>query len=96
MSRTALVFRLTQSFANRNILDDYSGLCAKRPESGNCEKTPIERINTVGPSCAGNLNIEFRGVHSPGGRMSRREVREKPAADHVPAPLAPCSLRGVS
>lgn len=61
--RDVIVIRLKQDVAgDRNVFEDYAGPCGKRPESGNCdEPEPVEFINTVGPDCCGNIDIEFRG-----------------------------------
>ncbi len=59
--RDVIVVRL-KSFSNdRNVLDAYKGPCGNRPETGNCDKPGIEFINTVGPDCNGNIQIQFPG-----------------------------------
>jgi len=56
--RTAIVFSLKDN-VNQTVLSDYIGPCDKRPESKNCDKVGLEFLNTVGPDCNGNINIEF-------------------------------------
>lgn len=57
----AIVIRLADSL-NRNVLALYAGPCGGRPESYTCPRPPLERINAVGPDCAGDLTLDFRGV----------------------------------
>lgn len=61
-TKNALVIRLVQAIANRNVLQVYTGPCDKRPESHNCASEGVETINGVGPDCDGNLNIQIVGV----------------------------------
>lgn len=56
--KTAIVFRLKEQ-NNKNILKEYVGPCSGRPESGTCGKPAVEFINTTGPDCFGNININF-------------------------------------
>lgn len=54
----AIVFSTDAPTAQYNPLTAFLGPCTERPESGNCPKTPIERINGVEPDCeTGNINI---------------------------------------
>jgi len=62
LEREALVIRLVQQIANRNVLEVYRGECDNRPESRTCNKEGIETINDVLPDCDGNINIVFEGV----------------------------------
>lgn len=62
VERDALVIRLTGPVLNRNPLETYVGPCDHRPESKTCLKPGVEFINTVGPDCAGNINIDFGTV----------------------------------
>jgi len=62
--RDALVIRLVAATANDNPLSRYIGPCGTRPESENCNKVAVQGINTVGPDCDGNIDLEFRGVRS--------------------------------
>jgi hypothetical protein len=57
--RDCLVVRLADDL-NRNVLQLYAGPCAGRPETRTCARPGLELINTVGPDCDGNVNIEFR------------------------------------
>jgi hypothetical protein len=61
-AHAAMVFRLTQSIATRNVLEVYRGPCDNRPESRTCDKEGIEFINGVGPDCDGNIDIIFVGL----------------------------------
>jgi hypothetical protein len=54
--RKMLVLSLLQT---ENVLSQFAGLCGKRPETGNCLKTPITSIAGVGPDCTGNVQISF-------------------------------------
>lgn len=54
--RTMLVLGLAQT---EDILSGFAGLCGKRPESGNCMKSPITTIAGITPDCNGNINISF-------------------------------------
>ena len=54
--RKMLVIGLTQT---EEVLSAFSGLCGKRPESGNCLKGPITSISGTKPDCTGNINIQF-------------------------------------
>lgn len=60
IDRDALVIRLTAPTRNDNVLLEYSGPCAARPESRNCRKEGVETINGIGPDCDGNIEIDFR------------------------------------
>ncbi len=60
-TRKVILFRLKTTDAARNVLDLYRGPCGARPESGNCERPGVEFLNTVGPDCNGNVEIDFRG-----------------------------------
>lgn len=62
LEREALVIRLVQLNASRNVLQVYRGECDNRPESRTCNKEGIESINDVSPDCDGNLNILFVGM----------------------------------
>jgi hypothetical protein len=61
----AIVFRLDKSEISSayNPLSLFLGPCGKRPESGTCDKTPIESINGITPDCNGNINIAFDGFN---------------------------------
>jgi hypothetical protein len=59
--RDCLIVRLADDL-NRNVLQTYAGPCAGRPEGHTCARPGLELLNTVGPDCAGNLEIEFRGI----------------------------------
>lgn len=61
----AIVFRLDSALITRdyNPLKLFLGSCAQRPESGTCDKTPIETINGVAPDCDGNIDIVFDGFN---------------------------------
>jgi hypothetical protein len=54
--RDMLVIGLQQT---ENTLAEFSGRCGKRPETGNCLKTPITSISGITPDCAGNIQLEF-------------------------------------
>jgi hypothetical protein len=43
------------------VLSTFAGVCGHRPIAGNCNKTPIETIEGVGPNVDGNIDIEFLG-----------------------------------
>lgn len=52
---------LTAGFT-RNLLEEYSGPCGRRPESRNCgTPEPIEYVNNVAPDCCGLLTLEIHG-----------------------------------
>lgn len=51
-----------QITADYNPLKQFLGPCGQRPESGTCDKTPIESINGILPDCNGNIDIEFGGL----------------------------------
>lgn len=66
-TRQAIVFKLqstTPVGEGRNVFELYRGPCADRPESGNCEGDPIERINAVQPDCCGRISLNFVGCAS--------------------------------
>jgi len=60
----AFIFRLNQSATTLvyNPLSYFLGPCSQRPESGTCQKEPIETINGVAPDCDGNIVIEFENL----------------------------------
>ena len=60
VTRDAIVISAIDTPEN-NLLESLVGPCGKRPESGTCEATPIEFINTVDPDCDGNIDIRFIG-----------------------------------
>jgi len=53
-----------------SVLEEFSGPCAGRPESGTCESPPHEFINTVGPDCDGVIKLKFLGCASPAAILS--------------------------
>lgn len=55
----AMIVRLVQSPIGDNVLEKYIGPCDARPESRNCEKTPVETINGAIADCVGNIDILF-------------------------------------
>jgi hypothetical protein len=57
--RDAVVFRLVQSPAGQNVFDAYRGPCGGRPESGTCDRPPIEAINTISPDCSRTIRLNF-------------------------------------
>ena len=59
--RRCVVVRLKQ-VPERNVFQYYIGPCGGRPESQNCDGTPVESINDVKPDCDGNIQISFFGV----------------------------------
>jgi hypothetical protein len=63
-NRDAIVLRLAQQVANRNVLQVYLGPCDQRPESKNCDKEGVETINGLGADCNGNFKIHFLGMKS--------------------------------
>ena len=65
-TRDALIFRLIANTDTRNLLQEYSGPCAGRPESETCLKPGIENINTVKPDCDGNINLVYTECINPG------------------------------
>lgn len=65
-TRDAFIFRLIANTNTRNLLQEYSGPCAGRPESETCLKPGIERVNTVLPDCDGNINIVYNDCINPG------------------------------
>ncbi len=63
----AIVFRLKNkatSGEGRNVFEVYSGPCAARPETGNCDGDPIEQLNAAVPDCCGRLTLNFTGCAS--------------------------------
>jgi len=54
--RKMLVLGLEQT---QSTLEDFAGLCGKRPETNNCIKQPITSISGVAPDCNGNITITF-------------------------------------
>ena len=65
-TRDAIIFSLISNTDTRNLLQEYSGPCAGRPESETCLKPGIERVNTVVPDCDGNINIVYNDCINPG------------------------------
>lgn len=58
----AIVFSGAAPTADFNPYSYFLGPCSDRPESGTCDKTPIETINGVAPDCAtGNINVVVGG-----------------------------------
>jgi hypothetical protein len=58
----AIVFSTEAPTAQFNPQTFFLAPCSQRPESGTCNKTPLERLNGVEPDCeTGNINIVFRG-----------------------------------
>jgi hypothetical protein len=57
-----------------NVFERFIGPCAKRPESGTCERTPIEYVNAVGPDCNGVLTLEFVGCALPSRMLTPRAI----------------------
>lgn len=58
----AIVFSTEAPSAQFNPQTFFLAPCSQRPESGTCDKTPLERINGVEPDCeTGNINIVFGG-----------------------------------
>ena len=58
----AIVFSTDAPTAQFNPQTFFLAPCSQRPESGNCNKPPLERINGVEPNCeTGNINIVFGG-----------------------------------
>ncbi len=100
-SHAALVFRLTQSIATRNVLEVYRGPCDNRPESGTCDKEGIEFINGVGPDCSGNLDIVFVGLTpapyttcAPDAQAAGVTLDQSIGIDEVCAPRTPGRFAG--
>lgn len=58
----ALVIRLKGNPGGRDPLEVFAGPCEKRPESDNCNRPGIQRINNVQPDCDGNITIDFRNL----------------------------------
>jgi hypothetical protein len=59
--RDCIVIGVRDDLAVTNLLQNLAGTCGKRPESGTCDVTPIQFINTVDPDCNGNIDIRFIG-----------------------------------
>lgn len=58
----AIVFSTDAPTAQFNPQTFFLAPCSQRPESGTCNKTPLERINGIEPDCeTGNINLVFRG-----------------------------------
>lgn len=58
----AIVFSTDAPTAQFNPQTFFLAPCSQRPESGTCNKPPLERINGVEPNCeTGNINIIFGG-----------------------------------
>lgn len=58
----AVVLSCVAPTAGFNPYTFFLGPCGQRPESGTCNKTPIETINGVEPDCeTGNINIFVAG-----------------------------------
>lgn len=56
----AIVFSTTAPTAQFNPQTTFLPPCSQRPESGTCNKQPIEQISGVSPDCVtGNINIIF-------------------------------------
>lgn len=59
---SALERQLVGSPSPENLFRDFAGPCKGRPESNTCgNPAPIEFINSVGPTCAGLITLDFRG-----------------------------------
>ena len=65
-TRDAFIFRLIANTDTRNLLQEYNGPCGGRPESNTCLKPGIEKLNTVKPDCAGNINLIYKECINPG------------------------------
>lgn len=61
--RRAIILRIREDQTDVD-LEDLAGECGRRPESDNCLRTPLERINNVGPDCDGEITIQFGGCVS--------------------------------
>jgi hypothetical protein len=58
----AIVFNTDAPSAQFNPQTFFLAPCSQRPESGTCNKTPLERINGIEPDCeTGNINLIFSG-----------------------------------
>lgn len=67
----AIVFSGEAPTADFNPYSYFLGPCSQRPETGTCNKTPIETINGVTADCeTGNINIVF------GGGLSGRPFKD--------------------
>lgn len=65
--RRCIAIRLAGDPQNYETLYAYTGPCAKAPESQQCGRRLVQRINGVSPDCNGNIEVEFR--HIPVGTV---------------------------
>jgi hypothetical protein len=90
--REVIVFRLKNKSSDetRNVLDLYSGPCAKRPGNRTCDNPqPIESIGPVSPDCDGNITIHL------GGCLDVLAIRKLATTDEDGNPVLEDTTSGV-
>jgi hypothetical protein len=80
-NKDVIAIRLKSSFG-RNVLDELVGPCGTRPESRNCDRPPIEYINTVPPDCDGDITINFSGFGATSREFAGSSGGLEPYAEH--------------
>jgi len=61
MEREVAVIAMDLSENKVTRLQEFSGVCGRRPQAGTCSKPALERINNVEPDVAGNVELVFEG-----------------------------------
>jgi len=46
----------------KDTMEEFAGKCGLRPESGTCNRSPVQRITGVSPDIDGSITAEFDGV----------------------------------
>lgn len=60
--RSCIVVRMAASSDDYETLYTFAGPCQKAPDSFQCEKRLLRKINGVSADCDGNITIEFENV----------------------------------
>ena len=58
-STTVILLQLADDGSGQ-LLTEYAGPCAARPENGNCPLPPLNSLGGAAPGCDGNLEIQFK------------------------------------
>lgn len=59
--RRVIAIGLDPRQSDKNVYSLYTGPCQQRPESGNCDRTPVQALGPAIPDCSGNIEIIWRG-----------------------------------
>jgi hypothetical protein len=60
--KDCIAIRLEGEPSDYENLYDYTGPCQKSPDSFQCDRRLIQRVNGVQPDCEGNIEIEFKNI----------------------------------